>query len=269
MELKTLVKKINTYIQPFLQNLLDANATLSNTPPQQLLWNKIAPLIEYEIKELEVDPKDMDTLNAIPSQIKKSLKSNQSLQAELIAIVQQIQQTEASDTTNISNSKNVVNNSTIQTDGNIHIGDNSSTNNHGNIEKQLNIRENKGDINFDNSITNQPNISNNGGTIHIGDIINIQRVIEKNPLNSITNQQTIVQQIHQLISTNKIKQALEKALQFTKNKDPEEHNQIILLTNRWNRLKQNRHAGIITTESGNIEHNRITAALLSFMEDFT
>lgn len=283
MELKELVKAINGYIKPNLQQLLGVIVPLSNNAQQQLLWEKVAPLIEYEIEELKADPNDTDTLNGIPNQIKRALKKKEALQKELAVIVQQLQQAEATDAPNFSGSKNVVYKSTLQSGRDIQIGDTQTTNNYGNVDKQWNIGEHKGNFNVDNSnhgdqntthikqqINNPAQVNhlpNNQGAVHIGDIINVQQVITQTPNLTTPEKQQLKEQLQQLISNNKIKEALVHLLRLTKNGESDMHNQAILLTNRWNRLKTEKRSGIISSENANIQQNRIMAALLSFMED--
>jgi len=271
MELKELTKTIQQYIQPNLQNLVDSTSTLPNNPQQKLLWEKIAPLISYEIEELKADPKDEDVLNGIPNQIKKALKSNEALQQELTAIIQQLQQTEEAKGTTITNSKNVIANSTINTSGDFHLGDNNTTTNYKDVGEVTNIKENSGTINLDKSTTHigqQHNTPNNTGTIHIGDIINIQQVLEQSPTSlSTPEQQALKNQLQTLISTNKIKQALELILKLSKNKDSDIQTQALMLSNRWNSLQKEINGGIISNENANISRNRIISAMLNFIEE--
>jgi len=283
MERTVLVKAVYEYIQPNLDQLMGKSENLPANPYQQLLWEKVNPIIADEIEELKADPTDVMILNSIPSVIRKFLKSHDNLAKELIALVEQLKNTPPTDATTFSNNKYVFNKSQIHSEGDLQFGDKQTVNNYGNVDKQWNIKENKGDFNFNTQhgdttnieqqrntteVKAQHNMPNNQGHIHIGDIINIQQVLANSPEDlSKNDRQTTVQSIHQLIGTNKIKAALEQLLALTKNGDSSLHNQVILLTNRWNRSKQEKHAGILTNESSNIEQNRILAGLLSLLEE--
>ena len=111
-KISQLLKTSNTQVHP-----------VKNTTKQ--LQASISTLIQSEI--------DMDT----------------SLIEELKAFAQRISSPKARKKQVVENSKNIVQDSKIQSDGNIHIGDESYTqqiNNHGKIGHQININENKGDI---------------------------------------------------------------------------------------------------------------------------
>ena len=279
MKLQELTEEVSQYIQPNLDQIIGKSVELPTNPQQSLIWKKIKPCIAEEIKELQEDPTDAFVLTSIPVIIRKFLKNNNFLQQEIITLIGQIQNSDANNS-NDSSSTTVFYKSPISAKGDLQIGSNTTTTNyHGSIDKQWNIEKNSGDFNFDHSTTNhikqqvqspknvndQYNISGNQGSIYISEVINIGQVLESSP--TVIATKTTLQKIHELIRNNKIKQTLEHLLQLTQNGDRDEHNQVILLTNRWNRLKQSRHAGTLSTENGNIEQNRIVASLLNFVEE--
>ena len=250
MDLKELTNEVLQIIQPKLDQLLGKSSNMPTNAQQIQVWEKIKPAITEEIEELQDDPTDTMVLNSIPGVIRKFLKKQEVLQEELSTFIQQNKQVSS-----IDNS----------------IG--QQINNHGNIDNQVNIKENHGTFNFDNSTTNVApknlnEIHSNQGQIHIGDIINIHQVLEQSPTTlSDPEKEQLKEAIQQLISTNKIKAALEKLLQLTKNGDTDLHSQVILLSNRWNRLKSEKNAGILTSEQANISQNRIMMAILSLVEE--
>lgn len=82
------------------------------------------------------------------------------------------------------------------------------------------------------------------------------------------NIQKGIEDIRQLISKSKVKVALEELLQLSKGMDTDIQNQVILLTSRWNRIRQETLMGTISQEQASIQQNRILMGMLGLLEDF-
>ena len=106
------------------------------------------------------------------------------------------------------------------------------------------------------------------GNLHIGDIININQVVAGTKEGRSANiPSSNLQSIRDLLVDDKIKEALEALLVYTKEKDPDLHNDIIAQSGRWNRLRKDKRQGIITSDESQIIHNRIRYSILSIIED--
>lgn len=118
-------------------------------------------------------------------------------------------------------------------------------------------------------IDNQNNITNNQGTINIADTIHIHQVLAEGTKDiSLQKRVSGIENIHDLIGKNKMKAALEELLRLSKSMDKDVQNQVILLTSRWNRLKQERFGGTISSEAANIQQNKILMGVLGMLEEF-
>lgn len=107
------------------------------------------------------------------------------------------------------------------------------------------------------------------GNVYIGDgTIHIQEVLNKSATgNSSRIISTNLQSIKDFLSNDQIKEALEALLIFTRDRDPDLHNDIIAQSGRWNRLKKDKRQGVITSGESQIINNRIRYSLLSIIED--
>lgn len=76
-----------------------------------------------------------------------------------------------------------------------------------------------------------------------------------------------LQAIRGLMTSDKIKEALEALLIYTKGHYPDLHNDIIAQSGRWNRLKRDKRQGVITNDESQIIHNRIRYSILSIIEE--
>lgn len=256
MDSKTLASKLAKMLFQKEQviDLLNDFQT-NNDPTLQALWQQVKSLLQAELSELRADPQDEETLEDARSDARRKLRRRFDENANLKA---QVERSLKSTGTTITNQKNTLNNSTIHAGGNVQIGDTDSSTH---IGSQVNHNE---------DIGSQYNISGNNGSIHIGDIINIQQVVASAPAQPVSPsiRSANMEQIQNLLSQSRIKEAIEEMLRWSKGESTQLHNQVILLAGRWNRLQNQRMMGIISYQQGSIEENRIVADLLSVIEKY-
>ncbi|MCB0614435.1 MAG: hypothetical protein KDC75_14055, partial [Phaeodactylibacter sp.] len=113
------------------------------------MWEKVKPLF---IEEIEAEDTPEEAQVAIGSALRKALNKDEKLKQELEALLKQAaEKGVAGSTVAITNSKNVVQGSNISVGGDFRVGDDiaQQVHNHGKIDKQINIKENTGDLLFD------------------------------------------------------------------------------------------------------------------------
>ena len=71
--------------------------------------------------------------------------------------------------------------------------------------------------------------------------------------------------VKQAIQKSDVKEALKLFAQHNQNSSIE--NTLIILTARWNRLRNSEISGIVSADNANIEKNRISYAVLSLLDD--
>jgi len=128
MELKALVKALKENIQPHLQQVAGEPVTLPTNPYQQLLWEKIQPLIVEDLADLAEDPETV--LPSIPNLLKKALREKEDLQKELSVILHQKSQANSVENPIFRDNEKVFYKSTIKAEGNLHIGNIKTINNY-------------------------------------------------------------------------------------------------------------------------------------------
>ena len=153
MDTKTLAKQIVTTLFPLLK--LDSVKQIGKEFRQATdgsileMWEKVKPLF---IEEIEAEDTPEEAQVAIGSALRKALNKDEKLKQELEALLKQAaEKGVAGSTVAISNSKNVVQGSDIRVGGDFRVGDDiaQQVHNHGKIDKQINIKENTGDLLFD------------------------------------------------------------------------------------------------------------------------
>lgn len=121
------------------------------------VWDKVANLFVSETAELKTNLQDEDLLDdvqgAIKFKLRKHLKTDTTLRNELLSILTKLRSESVIDQfIRPKNSKNLIISSTINAGRDVNLGDKKVGQqivNQGAIKNQINIRKNKGDLNFD------------------------------------------------------------------------------------------------------------------------
>lgn len=110
---------------------------------------------------------------------------------------------------------------------------------------------------------------NAGRDIHVGDkIVNIYKTVEDKD-KTIGASLTIekITQVRTFISKNRIKNALEFLLEYTRKADDDLYNQVIQQSQRWNQLQKNKMLGLLSNEQAGIISARIVMSLLNVLNE--
>lgn len=75
------------------------------------------------------------------------------------------------------------------------------------------------------------------------------------------------QQIRNLVSKGKTKDAIEQLIEYTANNDPDKNHEALLLSSRWNGAERQERLGLMSYGEIQMERNRINASLLAILED--
>lgn len=262
MNVKDLTKVIYDILFPIgrLESVQDIGKDLSEATNASVrkLWQKVKPLFIEEFEELQAEPADEDAQAAIRSKLKRSLSRDEGLKVEVEALAQAILQKEENNASvMVSNSRGVMTGGTVSGNRDVQFGDRNTTSTT-NIEQQVN-----------NPMRDRYDFTGNQGNIQIADTIHIHQVLAEGS-KDISSQKRVsgIENIHDLIGKNKMKAALEELLRLSKSMDKDVQNQVILLTSRWNRLKQERFAGTVSGEAANIQQNKILMGVLGMLEEF-
>lgn len=75
------------------------------------------------------------------------------------------------------------------------------------------------------------------------------------------------QQIRNLVSKGKTKEAIENLIEYTVNNNPDKNQEALLLSSRWNGAERQDRLGLMSYSEIQMERNRINASLLAILED--
>lgn len=153
MDVKTIAKEVFDLVLPALkmeatQKIGNDFKEASNTTVSEL-WKKVKHLFIEEFDDLKEVTEDEDAPAVARKTLRKAMEKDDGLKGELEQLIKKIKPEGG---VVISGSKNVVQGSTITAGGKVSVGDNTrivqNINNHGSIEKQVNVDTNKGNINL-------------------------------------------------------------------------------------------------------------------------
>lgn len=242
MDIKTLVNRVFKTILPLAEQEAGMQTTAPIDPKANMLLGPIKQIVESDYSKLVGDIDDVDRHAAFRMALKDRLNENPPLR-DLIAGMLGSAESDSgnSDTdksTTVSDSKNVVaGENKINAGGNINIGDKNTE------------------------------IKNEAENIYQAEVINITQVIEKGRTDSGRRTPQSLSEVNNLVQSNKIKQALEHLLQYTKNRDNEYFNQVTLLTARWNRLQTDIRSGVISRDAASVEYSRIVVGVVDIVNE--
>ncbi|MEZ4992353.1 MAG: hypothetical protein R2824_18155 [Saprospiraceae bacterium] len=158
MNAKILAQKLEQLVFPKMKELVTMGEESASHSSQltETIWEYVKELLTDELAELEDNIDDPEIIEEIQwsvrSKLRQSLKKNEVLHLQMSRLMEAAAQQLRPESVVISNSKNIVQGSTIHAGGNVKIGDEyigQQINNTGGIKNQVNINENKGDLNFD------------------------------------------------------------------------------------------------------------------------
>lgn len=238
LEAKSLVKELHAQLKPLIEQEAGREKDVSQNPYLSALLEKVKLISTDAYKEVMADIEDEDTHAMLRGQLRKVLEADSQMAKSLKVLLDYSKEVQPATTTQIIDSKNVVVGSKFENNKSVHIGDTTT------IEQQV----------------NQP--------VYIDTyIINVNEVLTEAPkVVSEVEANATIEKIHDFIRNNKIKPALELLLSLTKSRDSDLHRQFLLLTNRWNRLMNEKMKNTILKEDFNIELNRILETLTHFAD---
>lgn len=117
-----------------------------------------------------------------------------------------------------------------------------------------------------NAVTGGSNVTA-GGNVHIGDIVHIHEVKKEaaGKETKITSEK--VEEIRNYIKRSRIKNALEEMLKVAEETDEDLHDQIIVQSERWNKLQKDERLGIISMSDAGVVRTRIVNNLISLLHE--
>lgn len=239
LKAKSLVLELHAQLKPLIEQEAGREKDVSQNPYLSVLLEKIKLISNDAYEEVIADIEDEDTHAMLRGQLRKGLEVDSQMAKSLKVLLDYSKEVQpATTTTQIIDSKNVVVGTKFKNIKSVHIGDTTT------IEQQI----------------NQP--------VYIDTyIINVNEVLTEAPKEvSEVEANATIEKIHAFIRNNKIKPALELLLSLTKSRDPDLHRQFLLLTNRWNRLMNEKMSNTILKEDLNIELNRILETLTHFAD---
>lgn len=157
--------------------------------------------------------------------------------------------------------KNVVTDTNIDAQGNVHIGDKGSS---------------SGD-NYDQKNVIQGGTIKAGGDFRLGDDVvngneNVQIVHNyfgggkgKGPLPS--SEANLKTELKNLLRKEKTEEVIERLLDLSEGEDEELNNKVMLLSARFTRINNQEHKNVISNDEAGIERNKINEALVRLIDE--
>ncbi|HOY08420.1 MAG TPA: hypothetical protein PLO67_23590 [Saprospiraceae bacterium] len=156
--------------------------------------------------------------------------------------------------------KNMVDNATVEVQGNVKIGDKNPLS--GDVYDQKNTLKGStlkagGDVHIGDEILHA------GGNIHFGDIHYHAPVTTGKP--DTPASAPIAKELRALIAAARTGEAITKFVQYAEQHTPELTNEILLISTRWESLKRRERMGVVSYSDVNIERNQVNNALLGLI----
>jgi len=254
MEAKKMANELYDRLLPIAMQEAGQWVDISINPYDNVLIERVKPLVLTEYEELVEDSLDEDVQGSLKMKLRRLLKKDEALLQELSILIEQAKENKLAGGISVENSKNTLMNNELSAGRDMDIGDKTT-----NIEKQQN---NSG------TIEKQHNIDkiNAKGNVYISDVINVYN--EKNQVPKEKGDKVaLAEAIQKLISKNKIKPAIKLLLNYSKDLDEDLHEQVLAQSRRWTKLKKEEMLGVVSSSEANTISNRIVYGLLGIVRD--
>jgi hypothetical protein len=181
------------------------------------------------------------------------------------AFTQQLQNMLAQYSMQKARVKNIVDNSTVDVQGNVKIGDKNALSDDAydqkNTVKGSSVKAG-GDVHIGDEIMHA------GGNIHFGDIhyhapVSTGRTDTPTPPASAP----VAKDLRTLIAAARTGEAITKLMQYSEQHAPELENDVLLISTRWESLKRRERMGVLSYSEVNLERNQINNALLGLISE--
>lgn len=153
--------------------------------------------------------------------------------------------------------KNVLDNSNVEVQENIHIGDRGAASgddhNQKNVIKDSTLKAG-GDFRLGDDIVRA------GGNVHVGDV-NYYGGVPGKPA-SAAEASDFKKSIRSLIAANRAEEALPQIIDYIEMNAPHFLDDVLLLSGRWDTLARKERTGVLSNADANLERNQIVSALL-------
>ncbi len=156
--------------------------------------------------------------------------------------------------------KNIVDNSSVDVQGNIHIGDRGTASGENydlkNVVRGSTIKAG-GDFRLGDDVVQA------GGNVHIGDI-HYHGGTQKEPSAKV-HTSDFIRDMRNLIAANRVDEAIPQIIDYTETNAPHLQNDVLLLSGSWGTLKRKERLTVLSNSEANVERNKIVSALLEII----